>query len=214
MPKTYNARQIADMKAQAPHAAPLPDTPDLTRHVRFLARRKSPGWWIASKDVSPPTSDDLKPDTAYLAARALGAWANQPFRREIVREICDVKDCTQHDKCMACIGRANAIIGFLKVATSDNKTARRCADYFWAQIAVIPIKSWRLACRQRAWSGLKNGPSLAMLPGARRQIAETIVSLSLQRMLHPAAQAFASACTTRKIVEPETAGSPLSPFSP
>ena len=31
MPKTYNARQIADMKAQATHAAPLPDTHDLTK---------------------------------------------------------------------------------------------------------------------------------------------------------------------------------------
>ena len=51
MPKTYNARQLADMKAQAAHAAPLPDTPDLTRHIRFLARRKSPGLSIASKAV-------------------------------------------------------------------------------------------------------------------------------------------------------------------
>ena len=43
MPKTYNARQIADMKAQAAHAAPLPDTPDLTRHVRFFSPEEIAG---------------------------------------------------------------------------------------------------------------------------------------------------------------------------
>ena len=43
-----------------------------------------------------------------------GAWANRPSRREIVREICGVKNCTQHDKCVTCIGRANAIIGLFE----------------------------------------------------------------------------------------------------
>ena len=43
MPKTYNARQIADMKAQDAHAAPLPDTPDLTRHIRFFSPEEIAG---------------------------------------------------------------------------------------------------------------------------------------------------------------------------
>ena len=36
-PKTYNARQIADLELKAAYAPPRPDTPDLTRHVRFFS---------------------------------------------------------------------------------------------------------------------------------------------------------------------------------
>jgi hypothetical protein len=37
MPKTYNARQIASLKMQAAHAAPVPDAVDMTRHVRYFS---------------------------------------------------------------------------------------------------------------------------------------------------------------------------------
>ena len=115
MPKTYNARQIADMKAQDVHAAPLPDTSDLTQHIRFFSPEEIAN--LVDRIESRVAADQpthLKPDTAYLAAKALRAWASRPTRREIVREICGVKDCTQHDKCMTCIGRANAIIGLFQ----------------------------------------------------------------------------------------------------
>ena len=115
MPKTYNARQIADMKAQDAHAAPLPDTSDLTRHVRFFSSEEVAG--LVERIESRVATDKpthLKPDTSYLVARALRAWASRPTRREIVREICVVKNCSQHDSCMTCIGRANVIIGLFE----------------------------------------------------------------------------------------------------
>jgi hypothetical protein len=95
MPKTYNARQIADRKAQDVHAAPLPDTSDLTRHIRFFSPEEIAELVdrIESR-VADNKPTHLKPDTAYLVAKALRAWANQPTRRELVREICGVKDCT------------------------------------------------------------------------------------------------------------------------
>ena len=77
MPKTYNARQIADMKAQDAHSAPLPDTPDLTRHIRFFSSEEIAG--LVDRIESRVAADKpthLKPDTAHLAAKALRAWAN------------------------------------------------------------------------------------------------------------------------------------------
>lgn len=115
MPKTYNARQLADMRVQAAHAAPMPDTPDLIRHIRFFSPEEVAG--LVDRIESRVASDKpthLKPDTAYLVAKALRAWANRPSRRDIVRAICGVKNCTQHDKCITCIGRANAIIGLFE----------------------------------------------------------------------------------------------------
>jgi len=115
MPKTYNARQIADMKAEAAYAAPLHDTPDVTRHIRFFSHKEIAG--LVERIESRVATDKLthlKPDTAYLAARALRALASQPSRREIVREICGVKNCTEYDKCVTCISRANAIMSLFE----------------------------------------------------------------------------------------------------
>ena len=67
---------------------------------------------------SPPIVVRSTPESGHGSEHSgcplWGAWANRPSRREIVREICGVKNCTQHDKCVTCIGRANAIIGLFE----------------------------------------------------------------------------------------------------
>ena len=60
--------------------------------------------------TSPPCKVvQLKPDTAYLAVRALRAYNANPSRQSIVQEICGVRGGSQ-PQCVGCIGKANAIM--------------------------------------------------------------------------------------------------------
>jgi hypothetical protein len=113
MPKTYNQRQIDQMRVEAAYAPPLPDDgPDVTRYIRFFS-----GDEIAAlidrimARVAADRPTHLKPDTAYLVARALRMWMAEPRREAIVREICGVPGGCADRHCVGCIGKANAIMG-------------------------------------------------------------------------------------------------------
>jgi hypothetical protein len=110
MPKTYNQRQMRDMLAEQAHAPSPPHEPDVTPYIRFFPRKE-----IAAiierieRQVGAGKVTHLKPDTAYVAARALRAYNAKPSRDRIVREICVVRGgCDPW--CVACIGKANAIM--------------------------------------------------------------------------------------------------------
>ena len=112
MPKTYNSRQIHHMEVEARYA-PAPaasDEPDVTPYIRHFPPEEIAALVeritarVAAGKVVP-----LKPDTAYLAARALRAYNAVPSRERIVREICGVRGGCQ-PQCVGCIGKANAIM--------------------------------------------------------------------------------------------------------
>jgi hypothetical protein len=111
VPKTYNQRQIDQLRLEAAHEPPTTGAPDVTRFIRFFhpddVRR------IADRmeqRVAAAKVTQLKPETAYLVVKALRAWNATPKRQAIVREVCRRPGgCEKH--CIDCIGRANAIMG-------------------------------------------------------------------------------------------------------
>ncbi len=111
MPKTYNARQVAQIKLEQAHTPEPPAEPDVTPHIRPF-----PPAEIAAlierivARVAAGKAVHLKPDTAHLAARALRAYNARPSRQSIVREICGVPGGCK-PQCVGCIGKANAIMG-------------------------------------------------------------------------------------------------------
>jgi hypothetical protein len=110
MPKTYNQRQLRDMLAEQAHAPSLQQEPDVTPYIRFFPAKE-----IAEiiarieRQVAGGKITHLKPDTAYLVARALRAFNAKPSRDHIVREICGVRGGCE-PQCTGCIGQANAIM--------------------------------------------------------------------------------------------------------
>ena len=112
MPKTYNDRQIAQLRREQQRAAPSPhEAPDVLRFIRFFPQDE-----IASiadrmeKRAAAGKLAQLTPETALLVVRALRQLNATPRRDHLVREICGVKDgCEDH--CLGCIGKANAIMG-------------------------------------------------------------------------------------------------------
>src|SRR4051812_7181272 len=92
MPKTYNQRQIDQLRAEAAHAPPEPQAgPDVSRFIRFF--RHDDVRAIADRmegRVAAGKTSHLKPETALLVVKALRAWAATPQRDAIVREICGV----------------------------------------------------------------------------------------------------------------------------
>lgn len=112
MPKTYNSRQINQIRMADAHAPPAkPHAPDAARFFRYfspddvrqLADRME-------RRVAAGKVTHIKPETAYLVVKALRTWAAEPDRRAIVREICGVPGGCPN-QCVACISKANAIMG-------------------------------------------------------------------------------------------------------
>lgn len=110
MPKTYNQRQLDQMRLEAAHEPPVPEAPDVTRFIRYFhpddVRRLADR---LEKRVAAGKITQLKPETAYLVVKALRTWNATPSRDSIVREICGVQGgCPK--RCLTCIGKANAIM--------------------------------------------------------------------------------------------------------
>ena len=91
MPKTYNQRQIDQMRLEDAHTPQARDAPDVTRFIRYfsseevrqIVRR-------LEQSVAAGKVTQLKPETAYLVVQALRGWNAKPSRDSIVREICGV----------------------------------------------------------------------------------------------------------------------------
>jgi hypothetical protein len=110
MPKTYNSRQLNDLRLEAEHAAPLPAEPDLTRYVRpFTAEEINAIIERIERRVAAGKVALLRPETAHLVAPALRRYMAEPSRDSIVREICGIRDGCD-EPCVGCIGKANAIM--------------------------------------------------------------------------------------------------------
>ncbi|MEQ1935573.1 MAG: hypothetical protein ABL962_17070 [Fimbriimonadaceae bacterium] len=110
MPKTYNARQIRQLELEARYAPKPPSPPDDLPHFRFFSHPEIATVVARIKSrVAAGKVTQLRPDTAYLAARALDAYMATPSREDIVREICGVRGGCD-TQCLACIGKANAIM--------------------------------------------------------------------------------------------------------
>ena len=110
MPKTYNQRQLNQMRLEAAHQPPAPAGPDVARFFRYF----SPGEVRQLADrmerrVAAGKVTHIKPETAYLVVKALRTWAAEPDRRAIVREICGIPGGCPN-QCLGCIGKANAIM--------------------------------------------------------------------------------------------------------
>jgi hypothetical protein len=110
MPKIYNNRQLNQMRLEAKHAQPPPVESDVLPYIRQFTLEEI----IALIErivarVAMGKVVQLKPDTAYLAARALHAYNATPSRQSIVREICGVRGGCR-PQCVGCIGKANAIM--------------------------------------------------------------------------------------------------------
>jgi hypothetical protein len=112
VPKTYNSRQRFFLRLEAEHAPDEPEGPDLLRYVRgFSIEEVQSIIDRVERLVATGKVTQLRPETAYLVARALKAWNAEPSRENIVREICGVRDgCDDVMKCMECVGKANAIM--------------------------------------------------------------------------------------------------------
>jgi hypothetical protein len=112
MPKSYNARQIAQARLEAEVEPSATEAADLTRYIQFVSEEKTRDVIERIRArVAKGKPVHLTPQTAYLVARALDAWIAKPSRRDIVREICGVPNCRNYDQCTKCIGQANAVIG-------------------------------------------------------------------------------------------------------
>ena len=110
MPKTYNSRQLEHMRIEAEYAPQkFGDIPDLTRHIRPFSHKEVAslvGRITARIAADRPTH--LKPDTAYLVAKAMRMWMAEPRREAIVREICGVPGgCI--NQCLGCIGKGRKV---------------------------------------------------------------------------------------------------------
>jgi hypothetical protein len=111
VPKTYNQRQLDQMRLEAAHEPPVQEAPDVTRFIRYfhpddvrqLADRME-------KRVAAGKITQIKPETAYLVMKALRTWNAEPKRETIVREICRSPGGCKN-QCLDCIGKANAIMG-------------------------------------------------------------------------------------------------------
>ena len=111
MPKTYNQRQIDQMRLEAEYTLPPPDAPDVTRFIRFFSQEEVRQLMERMEQrVAAGKVTQLKPESAYLVLQALRCWNAKPSRDSIVREICGVQGGCE-TRCINCIGKANAIIG-------------------------------------------------------------------------------------------------------
>jgi hypothetical protein len=110
VPKTYNQREINQMRLDAEYAPPVPDEPDVMRFIRYF--HPDDVRQIADRmerRVAAGKITHIKPETAYLVVKALRMWNAEPKRESIVREICGVPGGCPN-QCLACIGKANAIM--------------------------------------------------------------------------------------------------------
>lgn len=75
-PKTYNSRQLAQLRVEAAYAPQLPDGGhDATRHIRYFSIDEITALidhTMARVAADKPTH--LKPDTAYLIGKAPRMW--------------------------------------------------------------------------------------------------------------------------------------------
>jgi hypothetical protein len=111
VPKTYNQRQIDQLRLEAEHAPPAQDKPDVTRFIRFF--HPDDVRQIADRmeqRIAAGKTTHMKPETAYLVVKALRSWNVTPKREAIVREICRLPGGCEK-QCIECIGRANAVVG-------------------------------------------------------------------------------------------------------
>ena len=110
MPKTYNQRQIDQMRLEDAHTPQTPDAPDVTRFIRYFSSEEVRQIvQRLEQRVAAGKITQLKPETAYLVVQALRGWNAKPSRESIVREICGVpRGCAE--RCINCIGKANAVM--------------------------------------------------------------------------------------------------------
>ena len=81
MPKTYNQRQIDQIRLEDAHTPQARDAPDVTRFIRYfsseevrqIVRR-------LEQSVAAGKVTQLKPETAYLVVQALRGWNAKPSR--------------------------------------------------------------------------------------------------------------------------------------
>ena len=110
MPKTYNQRQVDQMRLEDAHTPQTPDAPEVTRFIRYFSSEEVRQIvQRLEQRVTAGKITQLKPETAYLVVQALRGWNAKPSRDSIVREICGVpRGCAE--RCINCIGKANAVM--------------------------------------------------------------------------------------------------------
>jgi hypothetical protein len=109
MPKTYNQRELDQIRREAEHAPPLPDEPDTLTYLKFFTGDEMRA--IAKRlelRVAAGKTSTLTPYTARLAAKAIRAYAVQPTRNTIAQALCHMHQPCK-TLCLSCIGSANKV---------------------------------------------------------------------------------------------------------